>query len=301
METLVPPCNVTVRDPKGCKFISIVEVAYDKEGLSEAEAQCVNDTPGLASLIHCFITENRTGKLYETEEVDSTYGYFSGYGKPKDVAWQSDRLRELFSCIGFHDERAEHMVVPEGAEGLFVIPKWQSFAKLHNVSTYVDCANIVLAKLKETRSGKFCIWGKAEVTSENTRETAWKAKAMAKIAEEQTGYDLLVVPAQFGIMHRGRSHRRARVVSDTKGFCLGVFEVGIMLLLHPERLNNSNDLNIDCSGDEFKLEDGLDFVCSLVFIFSAKRPYHDEGLEFGYGWSYYASEYYGSASAFLSQ
>jgi len=49
-------------------------------------------------------------------------------------------------------------------------------------------------------------------------------------------HDILVVPAQFGLRHRGRSVRRVREVMNANEFGLGVFAIGIMLLTHPERL-----------------------------------------------------------------
>lgn len=38
MSTTLAPRTVTARDPKGLKFVSIVEAAYNKAGLSEDEA-----------------------------------------------------------------------------------------------------------------------------------------------------------------------------------------------------------------------------------------------------------------------
>lgn len=58
-KTLAPLKSVTVRDRKGLKFMSIVEAAYNKATLSEAEAQRVNDTPGLSEVVASFIADNR--------------------------------------------------------------------------------------------------------------------------------------------------------------------------------------------------------------------------------------------------
>lgn len=60
MSKTLAPSSVTARDSKGRKFISIVESAYNKAGLSEEEAQRVNNTPGLADLVGTFIAKNRT-------------------------------------------------------------------------------------------------------------------------------------------------------------------------------------------------------------------------------------------------
>lgn len=293
MKTLAP--SVTTRDPKGQKFISIVDAAYNKAGLSEEEAQYVNDTAGLGALISKFIADSRSPKLYADEEVSSRYGYLSGYTKPKDVIWQSNRLRELFSGIGFHDDKAAQMAVPEGAEGLFVIPTWQSFAKAHGVSTYAEAVGLVLAKLKETLKGKFYNYRENEMGSDNLRESARKAEVMEQIAQSQKGYDLLVIPAQFGLIHRGRSVRRARVVIGNKGFGLGAFEVGIMLLTHPERLQHYDDLYVDCAGDEFKPSDEHEFSRAPLFFFDGVK------LRFDTNEVVHANVLYGSASGFLPQ
>ena len=282
---------VTTRDSKGEKFISIVEAAYNKAGLSDEEAQNVNDTAGLSALISKFIADSRSPKLYADEEVSSRYGYLSGYTKPKDVIWQSNRLRELFPGVGFHDEKAaQKMAVPKGAEGLLVIPRWQSMAP-----TYGEAVQIVLTKLNETRKGKFYNYRENEMGPDNLRESIRKIEVMEQIAQSQKGYDLLVIPAQFGIAHRGRSVRRARVVIGSKGFGLGAFEIGIMLLLHPERLQHYDDLWIDCAGDEFKPSGEREFSFAPFFSFSGRR------LKFGAGGVGRARGRCGSASGFLPQ
>ncbi len=76
------PSSVTVRDPKATQFLSIVEGAYNKAGLSKEEAQRVNETTGLADLVTQFIEKNRYSDRFQREEVGSNYGYLSGYKKP---------------------------------------------------------------------------------------------------------------------------------------------------------------------------------------------------------------------------
>lgn len=295
MKSLAP--SVTTRDPKGQKFISIVDAAYNKAGLSDEEAQNVNDTAGLSALVSKFIADSRSSKLYADEEVSSRYGYLSGYAKPKGAMWQANELRRLFPAINAsnarHDEKLAQMSVPEGAEGLFVIPTWQSFAKLHGVSTYTEAVQIVLAKLNETRKGKFYNYRENEMSPDNLRESARKAEVMEQIAQSQKGYDLMVIPAQFGLVHRGRSVRRARVVIGSKGFGLGAFEIGVMLLTHPERLQHYDDLYVDCAGDEFKPSDGHEFSRAPIFRFDGV------GLGFGAGGVVFAGGDCGSASGFL--
>ena len=286
---------ITADHKKGQKAVELFRAAYNKAGLTEDDAQYLNENPEFPEGLTDLIKRCSVSKQFADEEVSSSYGYLSGYKKPRDIAWQSNRLRELFPGIGFHDEKAAQMPVPEGAEGLFVIPAWRSFAELHGVSTYAEAVKIVLTKLKETRNGNFCNYRENEMNSSHLRETVWKAKAMQQIVEQQKGYDLLVIPAQFGIAHRGKSVRRARVVIGGKGFGLGAFEMGIMLLAHPERLANYDDLWIDCAGDDFKPSDGSEFSRAPVFSFRGGRLGFDA---YGVG---RAVGYYGSASAFFPQ
>jgi hypothetical protein len=121
-------------------------------------------------------------------------------------------------------------------------------------------------------------------------------KNLEALGEAQKGYDILVVVAQFGLRHRGRSVRRAREVMP-KGteFGLGAFEVGCMILTHPERLADYDDLWIDCAGNEYAPGGDGDFSSAPYFFF------YDGKVGFGAGWGGGASESYGSASAFLPQ
>ena len=57
MSKTLAPSIVTVRDSKGLKFISVVEASYNKAGMSEDEAQRVNDTPGLSDVVASFIAD----------------------------------------------------------------------------------------------------------------------------------------------------------------------------------------------------------------------------------------------------
>ena len=181
----------------------------------------------------------------------------SGY-KPKDVSAQSKQLQKLFPGLSLHtgNFKVRHMNVPEGADGLFVIPNWRSFAKQHYFSTYVDVVKIVFAKLRETTHGgnfRFENYREEHMTSAYLCETAEKARAMARVADQQRFSELLVIPAQISAVHHGHSVKEARAAIGDNGFGLGVFEVGIILLTHPERITDDKDLPISCIGDEFKL------------------------------------------------
>lgn len=286
MTTLAPSRTVTARDPKGLKFVSIVEAAYNKAGLSEDEAQRINDTAGLADIIGTFIADNRLTDKYKNEEVKSNYGYLSGYKKPKGVTEQTNLLRQLFPGVGFADE---NMARPDvaNAEGYFAIPRWQSIAP-----TYGEAVQKVLDALSKAYKGKFKNWREGQLGTDQLRQSAKSVAMWEQIGEAQKGFDILLVPAQFGIRHRGRSVRRAREVMESNEFGLGAFAVGIMLLTHVDRLKHYDDLWIDCAGDEFH-----DPRFSVApFVHAPCFDFYDGLLRFGTAWSDRTRDNCGSAS-----
>jgi len=256
-KTLAP--SVTSRDPKGSKFMSVVEAAYNKARLSHDEAQRVNETPGLSEVIAQFVAQARWPNKFCCEEVASNYGYSSGY-KIRGITEQVHILR----TIGFPDlsanEKISELPLPAGAEGWFAIPKWQRLA-----GTYGEAVEKVLAAIKRTRNGKFANYCSEALGPEYLRQSALTSLGLGMIEEEQKGYNVLVVPAQFGYSHGGHSIRRSLEVMGDYEFGLGAFAVGIMLLTHPERFSSHNDLCIDCSGDELAPLADSQFVMAPCF------------------------------------
>lgn len=294
MSTTLAP-SVTTRDPKGLKFVSVVEAAYNKAGLSEEEAQRVNDTPGLAELVRSFIAESRKANRFVDEEVASNYTYPDGYKGPKPLSQQIDALAKIFDLDPSPAlEFAKNLpVIPEGAEvGWFAIPRWETIAP-----TYGEAVQKVfdMIMIKKTWNGKFFNYRDGKLGPQYLRQSAKSVTAFRKFGDEQKDHDILVVAAQFGLSHKGRSVRRAREVMNTSEFGLGAFAVGIMLLTHPERLQHYDDLWIDCAGDEFSSDADGQFGHAPCFDFSGDR------VRFASGGVAHASGRYGSASASVPQ
>jgi hypothetical protein len=223
------------------------------------------------------------------EEVKSGYyGYLLGNKKPKGITEQTNILRQLFPCLGKACEKLTEREVPKHAEGWFAIPKWQSLAP-----TYGEAVELVLKKLYETRNGAFHNYREGELGPDQLRQSTRTATVFQKLAEEQNGYDILVVAAQFGLYHRGRSVRRVREVLLGNEFGLGAFAIGIMLLTHPKRLTHHDDLWIDCAGDEFTPSTDDEFWDAPVFSYLGGE------LKFRANDVSYARDNYGSASGFL--
>ncbi|MEN9881400.1 MAG: hypothetical protein RLZZ308_583 [Candidatus Parcubacteria bacterium] len=267
----------------------VTELGLDKDGAQRVIEHGDELVGNIGEVAMATLKDLSVTDKYKDEEVKSNYGYLSGYKKPKGITEQTNILRQLFPGIGFADEKLAEREVPNGADkGWFAIPKWQSLAP-----TYGEAVQLVLNKLKETRSGAFYNYREGELGPDQLRQSAKTVSVFQKLAEEQNGFDVLVVAAQFGLRHRGRSVRRVREILLGNEFGLGAFAVGIMLLTHPERLAHYDDLWIDCAGDEFAPGADGKFWYAPIFGFDDGR------LEFPASDVSDADGYYGSVSGFL--
>ncbi len=271
-----------------------IEEVLDELNLDSAAAQRVLKEGGgeiavtVREAVFPVIRRLALSNEFADEEVASAVGYFSGYKKPNGIRQQTNRLRELIKGVGFANEVLVKKPLPKFAEGFFAIPRWETVAP-----TYGEAVQKVQDLLKKERNGQFSNYHEEQLGPDQLRQHARSAAFWEKLGEAQKGYDILVVPAQFGLCHRGRSVRRARVIFTRNEFGLGAFATGIMLLTHANRLQHYADLWIDCAGDEFAPEAGGQFVAAPIFYFL--------GGEVGFS----AHEIdnpdddYGSASAFL--
>lgn len=271
--------------------------------LSKEGAELVKGNADFVGRIHAAtvlaLVELSSTDKFKDEEVSSTYGYLSGYA-PKGLTEQCNRLRELFSGIGFANldlltqiEKGD-VPLPTGV-GWFAIPNWMKNPNIFG-SIYSGALLKALDTIKQTRNGKFYNCRDGQLDEKRLRQSAQSQKFWADLRDAQGDPDILIVPAQFGIRHRGRSVRRAREVFAGNEFGLGAFAVGIMILTHPERLMHFDDLWIDCSGDEFDDPDSdVRFARAPYFCFC------DGEVKFGTGFVDDASAYYGSASGFGPQ
>jgi len=240
-KTLAP--SVTHRDDKGRKFVSIVETAYDKAELSGEEAQRVNDTPGLSKLVGDFIAQNRVPSKYSDEETSSTYGY------PKDFQYlpieeQVAKFKELFPELNGANLEIAKGELPEWADGWGAIPRWDKVSKTYSEAV-VERA---LPLLGESR--KFYNYRDGKLSEKYLRQNERTIEMERQLWDQQAGYDIIIVPVQWGIQHRGRSIRRARECFRADEFGLGIFATVCLLLVHPKRLQRWEQLHWDCAGDD---------------------------------------------------
>lgn len=172
------------------------------------------------------------------------FGYPKGY-RVKSIKMQIEIVRRLFPGIGYVDEEfVTRLSIPRGVEALFAIPRWEKLAP-----TYNEAVELVLRKIAGTRTLINNYQG--QLGPDRLRQHARSIEMWARLGEQQKDHDILFVPVQFGLLHRGRSVGRASELFMATEFGLGAYASGIMLLTHPNRFVSYNDLWIVCAGDEY--------------------------------------------------
>ena len=231
-----------------------------------------------------------TSPFFANEEVTSTFSYPQGYAV-RPVCEQLVALAKHFPSLDTSSVLAcskELPQLPSGAESWFAVPRVEKVAK-----TYNDGVELVLGLIAKTRS--FYNHRKGYLGKKYLRLSERTATALEMLGAQQKG-DFLLMPAQFGLTHRGRSVRKARINYAAHEFGLGSFIIGCMLLSHPERLIQWEQLHTDAAGDEF--DPGADGRFDFAPCFFA---FNDDRVEFGAHPVFYAREVCGPASGFLPQ
>jgi hypothetical protein len=229
--------------------------------------------------------------MYAEEEVASNYAYPDEY-QLLPIEEQVCTLKQIFrklnikKTIEFLKKVFPKLALSLGAEGWFAIPKPEKIG-----GTYEEALVAVFNAIRSSR--ELYNYRRGMLGEKYLQQSALALEAFKKFGQTQEG-DVLIVPAQFGMLHRGRSIRRARAVFGDNEFGLGAFAVGCMLLTHPARLIRRKQLNVDCAGDEYDgLDDSGNFLLAPMFFCVG------DGVEFGAYFLNEARENFGSVSGFL--
>ncbi len=238
----------------------------------------------LASSAMKIIRRLTVSDKYKDEEAVSRREYPATY-RVRPIEAQVTELRKAFPHLGGCLEKLARCPLPDGAEEWFAIPRWQALASTYNEAVEM-MINVLAARRK--LSNRIVQHMGPEFLRQNERTRL----AESILAEQQPGSDILVVAAQAGLLHRGCSARRARVVMAGNEFGLGAFALGCLLLTHPERLSHLDTLMIDCSGDEYSLRG--DGVFDRVPLYD----YDLGGIEFSIFYEDRARNLWGTPSGF---
>ena len=249
------------------------------------------------------MVQHSVSNQFADEEISSSYVYPKEYRGVKPIGAQVEIIAKAFGLsLGYTSDWIEKvlptMTLPEGAEGWFAIPSDSAIAKRHfpevmdSQEKYRRAVELMFSIIGKSRS--FYNYCDGEITPRQLRQHARTLHALDLIVEQQKG-DILIVPAQFGMGHPGRSVRRARECFTANEFGLGALAVGSMALTHPERFVRWQQLHTDCAGDEFAPSAFGTFSGSPFFSFDGV------GLEFGVGVVSLADDACGSVSGFIPQ
>jgi len=227
--------------------------------------------------------------FFASEEVASNYGYPQGYAV-KPICEQLVALSKHFPKLDAGPMLACSKELPEmpaGAEGPFVVPKWQKVAATYNES---------FEKALDMFAGTRTLYNnrKGQLGPKYLRQSERTVRAEEMIASMTKG-DYMLIWAQFGLRWRGRSVRKVRYNYAPNEFGLGSFHSACMLLSHPERLVEWKQLYIDLPGDEYSPDAGGAFPYAPLFDFRGGW------VEFGTGFVGAPDAHCGSASGFLPQ
>jgi hypothetical protein len=222
---------------------------------------------------------------FKDEEVASNRGYSATY-RVRPIEAQVTALRTQFPVLGNCQEKLARKPLLEGAEAWFAIPRWQALAP-----TYNEAVEMLLEALSAKRKVSNRILGK--LGDKFLRQCERSKLAEKILAEQQGGNDILVVPAQAGMLHRGCSARRTRASMAGNEFGLGMFSIGCIVLTHPERMSAADALMIDCGGDEYSVRG--DYTFDRVPLFD----YDIGGIEVSIFYEDRARNLWGTPTGFL--
>jgi len=303
MLQLLAPSVTTVRDPKGQKFMAIVEAAYNKARLDDNEAQRVNDTPGLSKLIGSFIAESRVTDRYKDQQVPSTWTYPPEYKGPKDFHQQTEILLGILPGLDpeqawkWYNDVYTRLEVPDWVEGVFAVPSEFALARLfypdiqERPAQYCAGVNLLLKKIANSR--QFYNYCDEQIDPAHLWRTERTALMINALWEMQGRPDIVALPAQLGLQHRGRSDLRARECFMAQEFGAGSLEGAAIALTHPERFVRWEQLHEDLAGDDFSsAADGQADEAPYLY-------FYDDKVKFGTVLLDIPNECYGSVSCWL--
>lgn len=288
MDTLITS-QEKMTDSQIAKVKELFEAALRKSGLDGDAIQRVIEAggdfqKGITSILQ------KLGELpYVDEELESACSYPKEW-QLKSVLEQLAVLQQIKEFKTFDANQVVEIAekfskLPEGAEGLAVIPKPSRVASSYNEAV------VLMTELMAKNRKDWYTNREGYLGPEYLRLTGKTQQVLAKLEKETPG-DYLVIPVQTGLRHRGRSVRRAKVMFSSNEFGFGPYEVGIILLVHPERLQKSKHLAIDCAGCEYSPAAAGQFDNYLYFYrFDGRLRFYD-------GWAGSAHRCFGSMSGF---
>lgn len=281
------------RDEIGRIAEAAAKKAVDELGLDHARAQVVIERAGeLKDGIRERIETLCVREDYADEEVPSSYTYPPEY-RPRSIREQVERLQAVSDFNGLDAAWAldqgqawyDSLSLPDWVEGPLVYI-WHECMS----GGYHQLLEQLLQVIADTR--RFHNYRRGQLTPAQLRQHAQTVEMERLIKVNQPG-DLIIVPSQAGLRHRGCSTRRSHVRFMSQEFGLGSVAEACRTITHPERFMRWEQLHVDCAGDEFAPVADGQFVRAPGFV------WRDGRLRFRTVRVDLVYEGYGSSSGFL--
>jgi len=310
MSTSITSNSITDGQKKQVK--RFVEDAVDRvfnDGVLDKDSaqRLITNGGELQARVISAILELSNPNEFADEEVESAYDYPHEYKGPKPIEVQIKAIAEIFGLDPTSAfEYAKHLLplesfVPADAlaytDYFAILYEQRGFAQKHfpevtdPAEKYCRALQIVHQKIAQSRS--FTNWRDGQIDTAHIKVSLRTQEMTQKIAETQKG-DILIIAAQLGKRHGGRSVRRAREVFAVKEYGLTSVAGGSIVLVHPERLVRCEELDMDMAGDEFSVGGDGQFGRAPFFHFLDEARFGSRVVSFPSG-------VYGSASGFVSQ
>lgn len=247
--------------------------------------------------------ELSSSPLHAEQVTKSNFGYSGGYSNARPAHEQITILkshswgREVDWTLNELQQQLLRKPAPLCSEGYFVAVFHESMVTDHEKHPDVDQSiplTLALNALSKQRGGRLVNNCESELGATYYHRSSRSAEKMQELWESQgRPSGVILVPAQLGIEHRGKSVLRSRVLIRGSEFPLDGPEVVMMLLTHPDRMCCDGDLWLDLPASEYSPSGNGVFDHALALQFIDHQVHLDVrtyGVESGD---------YGSASGFL--
>ncbi|MFZ4648105.1 MAG: hypothetical protein ACOYMB_00530 [Patescibacteria group bacterium] len=272
-----------------------------KLGISEnVFLEAINNNDTFSSEVTALFLEHLIKISSEKNEVPSSYDY--GIYETFSCTWRNlqEIEKEVTSLKHYFPElkksdydnsfvekiRCGVITMPIGAE------RWVAVINKNKLAdSYEKSLLRVFESLKNSRNGAFLNNCVGNLSAHAFKESERTKKSLELISHQQKNKDILIIPMQFGLRHRGRSALCAESNMVENEFGLGAMINATLLLTHPLRLSENEDLRIDCVGDEM-----TDYL-SPFFLF-CNDNYCQNQLKFGVSPNFIANSRFGASTGF---
>lgn len=273
---------ITSQDVDGIIAIQNWKEIYNRAKLSgpNGSAERLNENPEFWQEVFNLIKKYTVVHRHIINVSKNNHIYPKGYIGPKPIEEQIEIIAEAFELDSTEAfQFAKNLPkLPQGAEGWFAFPKIdvianKFFSKIKNQNAlYCDAVNLVLSKIATNRNVHN---GFGQPLSQfKIRQDPYTSKSLKKMEMKQRG-DIIILAAQFGINHCGKSVYSVKNNFTEFEFGLGAFQVLCMGLTHPERYSEWNELDTSCPGDVLILENSKKIGAPIIFLNSDKKLWFD--------------------------